>query len=204
MKRILFATIVYLISIQTSQAALLGSQLSLETIFQSTSASPIVTIGVPTTATVTEPGIEFQSLRALAIPGSSLVDVSINAGDNFIEIDFDNARPPNLFTSAFRNGYLFTFASAAAINITGASIDTGVTSLGLSANDLIFSGNQLFVNVEGLSFNTSTFARINLTSEGGVNAVPLPGTVWLFGCGLLALIGFRRQLIKKPVPVPAQ
>ena len=203
MKKTLLTALIYLISTQTSQAALLGSELSLETIFQSTSASSIVTTGFLTTATVTEPGIEFRSLRALATPGSSLVDVSINAGDNFIEIDFDNTRPPNLFVPAFQNGYLFTFASIAAINITGASIDTGITSLGLTANDLIFSGNQLFVNVEGLSFNTSTFARINLTSEGGVNAVPLPGTIWLFCSALLALIGVRRQLNKNPVPALA-
>lgn len=192
MKKEVIAVFMLATVASTSQAALLGTELSLETIYQSTSSSDIQLIGYQTTAIVTEPGVEFLSLQALETNGNSLVDVSINVGDRFIEIDFDNTRPYSYFTSAYQNGYVFTFDSAVAVNFTGAVIDSSVTTLGLSAADVSFLGNQLIVNVEGLSFNTSTFARINLTSEGGVSAVPLPGAFWLFGAGLFALAGMSR------------
>jgi len=196
MKKSTLTALLFVASTQSSNAALLGSELSIETIFQSTSTSSISTIGFLTTATVVEPGIEFSSLASTQVInpplGLQVIDVSINAGDDFIEIDFTNSNPFSSFASAFQNGYMLTFDSAAVIDITDATIDNGVTSLGLTANDLTFSGNQLFVNVEGLSFNTSTFARINLTSNGGVSAVPLPASLWLFGSGLLALVGLKR------------
>jgi len=192
-KKLIIGSLIYMASSHSGYAALLGSELSIETLLQSSSTSATSTIGFLTTATVVEPGIEFVSLQALETTGSTLVDVAINAGNDFIEIDFTNTSPLNSFNSAFKNGYMFTFDTVAAIDITGATIDTSVTSLGLSSSDLVFSGNQLFVNVEGLSFNTSTFARINLTSTGGVSAVPLPSAMWLFGSGLIALSAFRKS-----------
>jgi PEP-CTERM motif-containing protein len=197
MKKILLSGLLFLSLTQTSQAALIGSQLSVEAIFQLTPSSPIETIGFLTTATVIDPGIEFPSFQALEVPGAGLgtglVDTSVDVGDNFIEIDFDNTSPFTSFASAFQNTLVFTFDSLAAISITGATIDTGVTTLGLTAGDVTFSGNQLSINVEGLSFNTSTFVQIDLLSEGGPSAVPLPSAIWLFGSGLLGLLGFRRQ-----------
>ena len=183
-------------SAQISQAALLGTTLSLETLFQQTLNSVPDTIGFLTTATVVEPGVEFPSLQALEVAGgglgTGLVDVAINAGDNFLEIDFSNAAS-GTFAPAFFNGYVFTFDNATAVTFTGATIDTSVTTLGLTSSDISFTGNQLSINVEGLSFNTSTFARINLDSVGGPGEVPLPAAVWLFGSGLIGLIGFARR-----------
>lgn len=193
MKKEALATLLLSAVTSTSQAALLGSELSLETIYQSTSSSQVYTIGYLTIATVTEPGVEFTSLQALETSGSTLYDVSINVGDDFIEIDFDNTQPYSRFGSALMNGYVLTFDSAVAVNFTDAIIDTSVTTLGLAESDVTFLGNQLMINVEGLSFNTSTFARINLSTEGGVSAVPVPAAFWLFGSGLIALAGIRRS-----------
>ncbi len=181
---------------QTSNAALLGTDLSIETLFQQTSSSTIETIGFLTTATVVEPGVEFPSLASTEVVnpplGLTVVDVAINAGDAFLEIDFDNVTHTG-FAFSFFNGYAFTFDSSLAVTFTGATIDTSVTTLGLTQSDLSFSGNQLFVNVEGLSFNTSTFARINLTSDGGPSTVPLPAAIWFFGSGLVGLVGVARR-----------
>ncbi len=158
---------------QISYAGLLESEISLETIAQLTSTSTIESLSFITTATVTDPGIEFPSVSDLEIDnppfGLRLVDVAINVGDDFIEIDFDNISESSSFTSSFQNTYVFTFDNDVALTITGASIDSNVTSLGLAANDVTFSGNQLFVNVESLPFNNTTFARINLSIEGGSN-----------------------------------
>lgn len=116
--------------------------------------------------------------------GLSVVDVSINAGNDFLDIGFANSAPYSLFASGYRNSYVFTFDSVAKPTITSALVDHSLTTLGLTNSDLTFVGNTLEVNVQGLSFNPSTFARIDLTS---LNPVPLPAAVWLFGAGLIGL-----------------
>lgn len=178
---------------QLSEAALIGTNLGFETVFQSLPTSQEIKISSTQTVTVTEPGIEIPSVKALEVSnpsGLSLVDVSVNAGDNFIDIGFANSAPFSLFASGFRNSYVFTFDSAATPTITSASIDRSLTTLGLSDSDVTFLGNKLEVNVEGLSFNPTTFARIDLTS---VNPVPLPPAVWLFGTGLAALVVMKKR-----------
>ncbi len=169
-KRLLVTSIIFLLLGQTSEAALLGTNLSIETVFQQTSTSAVETVGFLTTATVVEPGVEFPSLAATEVInpplGLQVVDVSVNAGDGFLEIDFDNVTHTS-FSPAFFNGYVFTFDSSVVVDIASATIDTSVTTLGLEQSDLTFSGNQLTVNVEGLPFNTPTFARIELTSTNG-------------------------------------
>lgn len=96
--RILWMALVAIFGMaQVSQATLIGTELSLETIFQSTPSSSVNTIGFLTTATVREPGVEFPSLSATQVSnpplGLQLVNVAINSGNNFIEIDFDNSAP---------------------------------------------------------------------------------------------------------------
>jgi len=182
---------------QGANSALLGTELSLETIFQSTPSSSAETLGFLTTATVVDPGVEFPSVAALEVDnpplGLRLVDVSIDAGDDSIEIDFDNATGFSGFASGFQNTYVFSFDSSIPAIITDAAIDTSVTTLGLAASDVTFTGNQLLVNVESLPFDTSTFARINLTSVGGPGggSVPLPATLLLLGIGLVSLFASR-------------
>lgn len=191
------AVLIFVASAHVSEAALLGTELSLTTIFQSSPTSQPTIIGFLTTATVTEPGVEFPSVKALEAPNAlnlTVVDVAINAGDTFIEIGFQNSPPHTTFATGFRNGYLFTFDHVAVPTITGATIDATVTTLGLSPSNLLFENNNLFVNVAGLPFNTSTFARINLSVEGGPpTPIPIPGAIWLFGSGLIGLFGLRRK-----------
>jgi len=152
---------------QTSYAGLIDSELSLKIIYQRTSSSSIETIGFLTTATVAEPRVEFPSVNDLQVDGINLtlVDVSINAGDDFIEIDFTNVAGFSGFASGHENTYIFKFDSVASVNIIGAEIDSSVTTLGLTSSDVRFVGNELFINVESLAFNPGTFVRINLVVE---------------------------------------
>jgi hypothetical protein len=155
---------------QTSYAGLIGTEISLKAIFQASSSSSIETIGFLTTAIVVEPGVEFPSINDFEVEGSgsNLVDVSINVGDDFIEIDFSNVSSGR-FASSFENTYVFKFDNVASVNLTGAEIDNSVTTLALASSDVRFTGNELFVNVESLTFNSSTFVRINLNVESSIN-----------------------------------
>jgi len=163
-------------------AGLVGTEVSMHTLAQSTpSSTPFITSferSVIVSATI----VEYPDVASLFNPGSpvppgfasSLVDVAIDVGDDYISIDFDNAAPFTRYATGYENTYVFTFDSPTIADITGAEIDTAVTSLGLSPSDVRFSGNQLFINVESLSFNSSTFARINLVVQGGHLPFPNP------------------------------
>ncbi len=181
---------------QSGEAALIGTDVMFQSVFQATSTSPEFKLTSLNTVTVKEPGVEFPSLKALQVSNPSglrLVDIAINIGDTFIDMNFTNSAPDFRFASGFRNGYKLTFDNAAMPSIRQALIDRTVTTLGLSDSDVTFSGNTLQVNVESLPFNTSTFARINLTVEGGPSPVPVPAAAWLFGSGLAALVALKRS-----------
>lgn len=162
----------YLISLP-SQAGLVGTELSLRTLAQATSTSDPVVTSFERSVIVDELIVEFPDVASLfnpsteSIPGfaRSLVDVAIDVGDNYIEIDFANSSPSTRFASAFENTYILKFDSVASVNIVGAEIDSSVTSLGLTTSDVKFIGNELFINVESLAFNPKTFVRINLVVE---------------------------------------
>jgi hypothetical protein len=178
---------------QVSEAALIGTELGFKAVYQATQSSPEISLTSLNTMTVREPDIEIPSASALQVSnpsGLTLVNVSINAGNDFLDIDFTNSASFGGFASGFRNSYVFTFDTVATLSITSAFIDRSVTTLGLSDSDVTFVGNTLEVNVESLPFNPSTFARINLTS---LNPVPIPPAVWLFGTGVAALIAMKKR-----------
>jgi hypothetical protein len=183
-----------LLGASSVQSALLGTELSIETLYQGTQTSTPTQIGFLTTATVSDSVVEFPSLADLETGsgGMSLVDVSIDVGDDYLDIGFDNAGF-GYFATGYFNGYVFTFDSDTAVTFTEATVDSVVTTLGLNDSLLSFVGNQLYVNVAGLSFNSTSYARIDLTSEGGPSPVPVPAAVWLFASGLLGLVGWRRR-----------
>ena len=166
------------LSAYASAISLVGTELKLDGLLQATPTSPTSTFTATVSAIVSETEVEYPNVNdfgitATSVPGFTTpittIPVSIDAGADFLTIDFDNTSPYGNFAPAFENTYIFTFADTVAPFITAAEIDTSVTTLGLTPDDISFSGNQLFVNVESLSFNTSTFARINLTAEEGIH-----------------------------------
>ncbi len=77
-----------------------------------------------------------------------------------------------------------------------ASMAVFATQAGLGAMDPIsklsfnfFSSAETFGNVSGVAHSSSTVWFDNVS----VNPVPVPAAVWLFGSGLLGLIGFSRR-----------
>ena len=158
--------------------SLVGSELRLRTNAQATPTSQLFVTSFPAVATVSETAVEFPDVSSLFDPtvgvppgfANSLVDVAIDAGVDYLEIDFDNAGSRG-YATAFQNTYVFTFADAVALQITEATIDP-LTTLGLTSDRVTFVDNELFVNVQSLSFNPNSFARINLS--GILTPVPDP------------------------------
>lgn len=194
-RKVLACVSTMLLAASPCSAALLATELSVQVASQATSSSGMELCTVLVSATVVEPGAEFPNLGSYgsSCAGLFIVNVDINAGDDFLEIGFTNAGSGG-FANRFFNGYIFTFESDAGIIFESATVDTSLTTLGLTDSSLQFLGNQLFVNVAGLGYNPSSFARISVT------AVPVPATAWLVatGIGLLALRTNRcRSLISR-------
>ena len=174
----------YLFSL-SAEAELIGTKLSLWTVAQASSASEPVITSFERSVIVDGVIVEFPDVASLfnpsteSIPGfaRSLVDIAIDVGDDFIELDFANSAPDTRFASGFKNTYVFKFDSLASVNIIGAEIDATVTTLGLKSSDIRFTGNELFVNVESLTFTPETFARINLLVENSPTECSTIGTV---------------------------
>lgn len=164
--------------------SLVGSELRLRTEAQSTPTSRLFVTSFPTSATVSDSTVEFPNVESLFDPtvgvppgfARSLVDVAIDAGSNYLEIDFDNAGS-GMYATGFKNTYVFTFTAPVALQITDVVIDPR-TTLGLTADRVTFSGNELFVNVQRLPFNRNSFARFNLNTvaiaEPDTDPVPTP------------------------------
>lgn len=183
---------------------LAGSELRLRTEAQSTSTSQLFVTSFSASAIVSESTVEFPDVESLFDPSAgvppgfarSLVDVSIDAGSDYLAIDFDNAGFGR-FATGFQNTYVFTFAAPTALQITDVLIDPQ-TTLGLTPNRVTFDGNELFVNVQGLSFNSNSFARINLNGitdpdSDATAAVPEPGSALALGIVAVAGTMFKRH-----------
>lgn len=179
-------------------ASLVGSELNLRVEIQRTPTSELLVNSFPASAIVSESAVEFPNAQSLgSVPGFSIVNVAIDAGADYLAIDFDNAGIGS-FANTFKNSYVFAFAAPVALQITDVLIDP-ITTLGLTPERVTFDGNELSVNVRGLRFNSNSFARLNLSTvaasepdvstvpDSGAVAVPEPSSV--LSLGIVALAG---------------
>ena len=192
MKIIIIAAVLLLST--SAFAGLNGTEVSYRVLAQATPSSTPFIVSFERTVVV-GPAVEYPNVASLFNPDTevpprfarSLVNTAINVGNDYVEIDFDNAGF-NTFASGFENTLIFRFDRTAILEIKGAEIDNAVTTLGLEPSDIRFIENELFINVEGLSFNPSTFARVNIA------VIPEPETYAMFLAGL-GLMGFVTRRI---------
>ncbi len=172
---------------------LVNSELKLRTQAQLNPTTQLFVTSFPASAVVSESTVEFPNVDSLFDPSTgvppgfanSLVNVSIDAGVDYLAIDFDNAGFGR-FATAFQNTYVFSFTVPTALQITDVLIDPS-TNLGLTPNRVTFEGNELFVNVQGLFFNPNSFARVNL--NGTITPKPVPTPSFVLGLSIAALGG---------------
>lgn len=156
-------------AVGSADAGLVGTQVSLRTIAQASQASVPMVTSFERSVTVSASQVEYPDVASLFNPGSpvppgfarSLVNVAVDIADWHITIDFRNAGSSR-YASGFQNTYAFRFAGATGIATLAPQIDIGATTLGLDPGDVTMAGNELFINVESLPFDHTTFVRINL------------------------------------------
>lgn len=167
-------------------ATLTGSELKLRAEVQRTPTSELLVNSFPVSAIVSESAVEFPNSRSLFnsddFPGFSIVNGSIDAGADYLELGYANAGS-GVFSNTFKNNYVFTFTAPVALQITNVLIDPS-TTLGLTPDRVTFDGSELSVNVRGLFFNRNSIARLNLSTitatEPDVSILPdsvLPDSV---------------------------
>ena len=139
-------------------ASFLGSVIRLEVAHPTTSTL----ISTPTTATVVTPGVEFPDVSDFQLPGTPVVQTAIDISGTSITIDFDNVTYSSFAFAQF-NGYILTDANGTLPDFAAATIDSSLTTLALTPGRVTVTANQIFINVSGLTFNTATFAKIDVT-----------------------------------------
>ncbi len=158
-----------------AHAGLVDTEITLGVIAQATPTSEPVMISFERSVIVSATEVEYPDLASLFNPGTELppgfgdglVDVAIDIGDDFVTIDFANSEPWTQFACAYQNTYVLTFDSNDAVTVVGATIDSSVTTLGLTPQRITVIDNQLHINVQCLTFTPSTYVRLDLTVAGG-------------------------------------
>jgi len=102
---------------------------------------------------VVGPDIEWPTL------GGGLVSVAIDLDSNSVVLDYSQAGS-GVFCSGQENTYVFTDSGNSIPPILSVLIDTNVTTLGISADDVTFTENEIRINVEGVLFFSSSFVRL--------------------------------------------
>ena len=181
-----------------AHADLIGTNVTFGTLYQQTSTSMPVVVSTTATEPVVLGEVTFPSLQAYGVSnnlGLFLVDGAVTVGADSLTETFANAGS-GAFASAYKNDAVYTFESAALVNITGAVVDP-ISNLGLTDADLTFSGDQLFVNYGGgQSYDPNSILKIDLVVQGGPNGSPVPEpSTWammLLGFAGLGFAGYRR------------
>jgi hypothetical protein len=190
-------------------ATLVGSELGLRLEIQRTPTSELLVNSSPVSAIVSESAVEFPNVRNSfgSVPEFSIVNVAIDAGADYLELDYANAGIGR-FANTFKNSYVFAFSAPLALQITNVLIDNS-TTLGLTPDRVTFDDNELSVNVRGLSYNRNSFVRLNLSivaasepddstvPDSGAVAVPEPSSVLSLGIVALAGTILKRRTKRK-------
>ena len=146
-------------------------------------------IDVTLTTSNTQP-FGFRSFRDLLNTDPAFVTFSFSAPISEFVLTISRVLPPEEFLTDFNIGSP-TSLTGDLVNIGGEITSSKPGDFGTGS--LFWSG----LNTTEVSFTignlaSSTAAPALAVDEFGINAVPIPAAVWLFGSGLLGLLSFRK------------
>ena len=146
---------------------LLGSRLTYGSRQQVSAFSDVIETVESANPIVTSLDVELPEIARLfgtdgILPNEFQVNLSYDIGDTYIEIDFSEVFFDGTFSARFLNAAVLSFSAPRDLEIVGASVDTSVSTLGLTADRIAFDGNELEINWQALAFDSSSFVRIDL------------------------------------------
>jgi hypothetical protein len=107
----------------------------------------------------------------------------VDFGDDFLNITLNTILGNPTWNGTSFNGIVFV--ASLPHGILSATVDAATTMPGLDNSHVSFDADEIFVNWAGLSYVDGSVVRLNFGFEQGT--VPLPGSLSLFGLGLLGL-----------------
>lgn len=110
--------------------------------------------------------LEFEGLDVKGLKSECARDseaaVAIDVQARSIIYDFANIESAGAFRPADFNGYVFRELTGAAPEVVDARLDHEVSTLHLGDEDVVFDGETIRVNFEGLAFDDTGFVKIDL------------------------------------------
>jgi hypothetical protein len=130
-------------------------------------------------------GVEYTNLA------SSGLQTDIGAST----ITVTNTSPGSVTFASVNAFFGFRFADVGSTlpTFTGLSIGAGTTIIGFTTDRLSFDANNLYVNLQGISFSGAANGANSLVLNVATSTVPEPGTWALLGTGLLAVGGIAAR-----------
>ena len=146
-------------------------------------------IDVTLTTSNTQP-FGFSSFRDLLNTDPAFVTFAFSAPISEFVLTISRVLPPDEFLTDFNIGDP-TSLTGDLVNI-GGEITSSIPG-DLGTGSLIWSGlNTTDVSFTIGNLSSSTAAPALAVDEFGINAVPIPTAIWLFGSGLLSLFSLRK------------
>ena len=138
--------------------------------------------------------LSFQSftfgtgLDLFGLGSLQLVDDSLPGLVNVYEVSFDLDDELKLFQA---NDFILGTFNFGTLNYGTSPLNVAVGPLGVA-----LSGELVFDPDLGFEFVSELEMKVQ---EGSISVVPVPAAIWLFGTGLIGLVGFskRRKAISK-------
>jgi hypothetical protein len=124
-----------------------------------------------------------------------VTDLLVDFDDTTLTITLRTVLTSPTWNSVAFNGIIFS--SPGPLGIAGASVDPATTMAGFDDSRISFTGDQILVNWQGLSYVSGTVVQISFDFA----AVPEPASLALLGMALAGMGLARRRMRSKPAKV---